>query len=296
MARVAARSWGVVSIDELRACGLSDDAVWQRRRAGRLHVMHRGVYAVGHRAVPSEGRMLAAVKAAGPTAVLSHRAAAWWWGLLPVAPLPEVTVVGSGTRRHRGVRIHRTSVLDSVDRRFRSGIPVTSPARTALDCAALLGPRELRRLVREACALKLVTFGELAEILARLGPRRGSRRLAAVVASGPAATRTVLEDVVLDLLLGGGIERPDVNVALEIAGRRIVPDFRWPSVRLVVEADGGAWHDHRLAREDDAERQALLEAHGERVVRVTWDQALRRPEETLARIRAAGAPSTSCSG
>jgi very-short-patch-repair endonuclease len=66
-----------------------------------------------------------------------------------------------------------------------------------------------------------------------------------------------------------------------------VPDFRWPQHRLVVEADGAEWHDNPTAREDDAERQALLERHGERVLRVTWKQAVVRPAETLARIRAA---------
>jgi very-short-patch-repair endonuclease len=75
-----------------------------------------------------------------------------------------------------------------------------------------------------------------------------------------------------------------------IVGRRVVPDFRWPDQRLVVEADGAAWHSTQLAREDDAERQALLEAHGERVLRVTWAQALAEPAKTLARLRAAGAP------
>ena len=75
-----------------------------------------------------------------------------------------------------------------------------------------------------------------------------------------------------------------------LAGRRIVPDFRWPAQRLVVEADGAAWHDHRIAREDDAERQALLEDHGERVLRVTWQQVVAGPDQTLRRLRAAGAP------
>jgi very-short-patch-repair endonuclease len=45
-----------------------------------------------------------------------------------------------------------------------------------------------------------------------------------------------------------------------------------------------------VAREDDAERQALLEAGGERVLRVTWEQAVAHPTQTLARLRAAGAP------
>jgi very-short-patch-repair endonuclease len=75
-----------------------------------------------------------------------------------------------------------------------------------------------------------------------------------------------------------------------ILGSRVVPDFRWAESRLVVEADGAAWHDSKLAREDDAERQALLEEHGDRVVRVTWTQAVSKPQQTIARIRAAGAP------
>jgi very-short-patch-repair endonuclease len=100
----------------------------------------------------------------------------------------------------------------------------------------------------------------------------------------------VLEDVVLDLLLAGGLARPDVNQPLRVEGRRLVPDFRWPEQWLIVEADSRAWHDGKLAREDDAERQALLEATGERVVRVTWEQAIAHPAQTLARLRAAGAP------
>jgi very-short-patch-repair endonuclease len=95
---------------------------------------------------------------------------------------------------------------------------------------------------------------------------------------------------VLDLLLYGGFERPDVNAEMVFDGRRVVPDFRWPRERLVIEADSRTWHDNPVAREDDAERQALLEAHGERVLRVTWSQTVAHPEQTLARVRAAGAP------
>ena len=126
--------------------------------------------------------------------------------------------------------------------------------------------------------------------MSRLGSRRGIRNLRRILATGPAPTRSGLEDVVLDLILSGGLSHPDVNVPMKLEGRRIVPDFRWPEQRLVVEADGGAWHDHKLAREDDAERQVLLEAHGERVLRVTWEQAVARASQTLGRLRAAGAP------
>jgi very-short-patch-repair endonuclease len=77
---------------------------------------------------------------------------------------------------------------------------------------------------------------------------------------------------------------------LMVDGQRIIPDFRWPEQRLIVEADGAAWHDKRVAREDDARKQAVLEAAGERLVRVTWEQAVLRRAQTVRRVEAAGAP------
>ena len=291
VARRAAEQWGVLSLDELRDCGLSSDAVSVRVANGRLHRLHRGVYAVGHANVPLEGRFLAAVKACGPGAVLSHYAAAALLGFVRWdGRLPEVTVRGASTRAHSGIRVHRTTALDREDVSRHEGIPVTAPARTLLDLAATVDYLALRRAVGQAQSLRRVHVRGLVEILDRLGPRRGSGKLARVVATGPAPTRSELEDVVLDLVLSGGLAHPEVNAPLVLDGRRVVPDFRWPQRRLVVEADGAAWHDHRVAREDDAQRQALLEAHGERVLRVTWRQAVSRRSETLARLRAAGAP------
>jgi hypothetical protein len=124
----------------------------------------------------------------------------------------------------------------------------------------------------------------------RLGPRRGTRKVRRLLATGPAPTRSELEDVVLDLILRGGFAHPDVNTPITLEDRRVIPDFRWPEQRLVVEADGVKWHSGELARADDAERQALLEAHGERVLRITWEQAVGRPRQTLDRLGRAGAP------
>jgi len=292
VARLAAEEWGVVSLDELRGCGLSRDAVSVRVRNGRLHPLHCGVYAVGHASPALEGHFLAAVKACGPDAALSHFSAAALWGLLGWDERrPEVSVPSPGTRTHPRLLVHRSAHLSPDDLARHKGVPVTSPARTLLDLAYPLGPKPLRRAVRQAQSLQLVSVGQIAAVLNRPGPRRGRAKLARIVATGRAPTRSELEDLVLDLMLRGGLEHPRVNTPLVLAGRRVIPDFRWPRERLVVEADGAAWHDNRLAREDDAERQALLEAHGERVVRVTWHQAVARPGETLKRIGGAGAPS-----
>ena len=288
LARLAAEQWGVVSADDLRRCGLSYQAVEVRVASGRLHVVHRGVYAVGHPAIPLQGRFLAAVKACGPDAVLSHFSAAALYELVRWdGRYPEVTAPIN--KRHAGIRVHRSSMLEVDDVTRHHGIPVTTPARTLVDLAATFEYRALRRTVREA-QRRLVTVRQLVDTINRLGPRRGVTKLAKILATGHAPTRSELEDAVLDLILAGGLEHPQVNRPLTIDGRRVVPDFRWPDQRLVLEADGAAWHDDRLAREDDAERQALLEASVQRVLSVTWTQAVGRRAQTLERLRAAGAP------
>lgn len=246
------------------------------------------MYAVGHPGVSPSGRFLAAVLACGDTAALSHWSAAAVDGYAaPADRRPEVTVVGS-TRSHPNIRVHRTRSLDPRDVRYNLTIPRTSPARTLLDLADELSVTGLRRAVRQAQAMKLVSVREIADVLTRANGRRGARRLAALVVDGPAPTRSVLEDVVLDVIDRAGLQRPQINVRLG----RVYPDLRWPDQRLTVECDGATWHEGKLAREDDAERQARLEAGGERVLRVTWRQAVAQPQQTIARIVAAGAPYT----
>lgn len=237
--------------------------------------------------------MLAAVKACGPGAVLSHRSAGELWKFLDVEDRkPDVTVLGPGTRLAPAIVVHRTSQLGARDRTRHEGIPVTTPARTLIDLAAALTEAELRHAVRRAQGQRRVNVRQLLEVIGRLGPRRGSRRLSEAIATGPSPTRSALEDAVLDMLLRAGFEHPDVNRPLVIEGKRVIPDFRWPKQRLILEADGAAWHDNAIARADDLERQALLEASGERVIRVTWHQTVTRSAETVDRIRAAGVPAS----
>jgi hypothetical protein len=116
----------------------------------------------------------------------------------------------------------------------------------------------------------------------------GHRRCEQSLPTVPAPTRSELEDIVLDLIDRVTVERPEINAMVRLDGERpIRPDFLWRRLRLVIEADGAAWHDDKLTREDDAAKQAMLEAHGYRVLRITWEQAVRHPQQTLARIRVA---------
>ena len=256
--------WGVISTVELHECGISDDAIARRARAGRLHRIHRGVYAVGHPRLTQEGHFLAAVKACGPRAALSHYSAATHWGLLePRTRFPDVTAPANRTRP--GINTHKSRSLLSVVHR---DIPTTTPQRTLQDLKRAKAPtKTLTRARRQAQTLGLI----------------------APAGEPKSPTRSVLEDLVLDVITQAGFAHPDVNAPLKIGDATIIPDFRWPEQHLIVEADGAAYHDN--TKREDAQRQALLEQRGERVIRVTYDQAANQRAQTVERLRRAGAPS-----
>ena len=132
MAALAERQHGLVTRAQLAGLGLGGHAMDSRIKAGRLHRVHRGVYAVGRPGLTTKGRFLAAVLAHGPGTVLSHASAATLWALLPErGPRIDVTVPRGGSRSRRGaVIVHRSSLPDH-HVTVRDAIPVTTPARTS---------------------------------------------------------------------------------------------------------------------------------------------------------------------
>jgi very-short-patch-repair endonuclease len=175
------------------------------------------------------------------------------------------------------------------DQMLRNGILVTNPVWTIVALASVLPIAELRDAFREALGAQVVSVRAVLALLDRLGPVRGCRNLRHILARA-LPTRSELEEVVYDLILAGGFEPPEVNQPLRLEGRTVIPDFRWPKQKLVIEADGARWHDNALAKADDAERQALLERHGETVLRIRWDEATTRPAAARRRFAEAGAP------
>ncbi|HWI08699.1 MAG TPA: DUF559 domain-containing protein [Solirubrobacteraceae bacterium] len=289
MARLAAEQNTIVTARQLYACGLSSGAVTLRTRRGTLHRVYRGVYSVvGEDSLTMKARLTAAVLACGDRAVLSHRSAGAWWELIAYGERhPEVTVPGDGGRAIDGIRVRRTRGLDPRDVWRREHIRVTSPARTALDIAHDVPPDALRRLLRQAQAEGRLTVNQLRDVLSRANGHHGARALRAVIADGPTPTRSVAEDVMLDLLDEAALPRPELNPRLALGATTVMPDLLWREQMLVVEVDGARFHSSAQARREDARRQALLEARGHRVIRVTYDQLVHDPEQTIARIRLA---------
>lgn len=261
VARLASNHHGVLTTAELNRLGIDKSAIARRVTAGRLFPVHRGVFAVGHPGLSPEGRWMAAVKALGDGAVLSHRSAAELWRMLPRADGDvHVTVAsGSGRARRNGIVVHRSPTMARAETTMRERIPVTMPERTIADLRRGAGEKLARRATREAEYLRL-PLGE----------------------TNRDGTRSEPERAFLALCRRHRLPLPAVNV-------RIGPftvDFLWPAQRVIVEIDAYGTHRGRQAFEDDRARDVELELRGYLVIRLTDRQICDDPRTIATTIRA----------
>jgi hypothetical protein len=261
--RLAREQDGVVHVDQLRRLGLGRKAIEYRARTGRLHRLHKGVYAVGRREITTRGHFRAAVLAIDGS-VLSHRSAAALWGFMPETEDPVDVVVAGDRRSPRGIRVHSTTSLPAREVQRRHGIPVTEPHRTLIDLAEVLTRRKLRRALGQAEVMRLVAHPRLRELLAGAHGRHGASTLSALLDRGPAPTRSPLEDDLVDFLDHHGLGPRQHNA--RVAGYEV--DVLFPEARLVIEADSRTYHDTPIARAHDAEKDAALRAAGHHVLRL----------------------------
>jgi very-short-patch-repair endonuclease len=271
MAALAARQHGVVSGSQLLEMGFGRGAIRNDVADGRLHRVHAGVYAVGHAAVGGQGRLIAAVLACGPAAVLSHRSAGGIWELRQGSQTAvDVTVPGRTRHRRPGITLHRVRALHPDDHTTRQGIPTTTVARTLLDLAEVLNPRQLERTLEQAERQRLLDITAIEQLMSRSPGRHGLKPLKTLLLNAAVdlapETRSTLERAFLDLCKAHHLPRPQINVAF--AGYEV--DALWPDHRLVVELDGRAFHSTRAAFERDRVRDADLQLAGYRVIRVTY--------------------------
>jgi very-short-patch-repair endonuclease len=288
IAELAERQHGVVARRQLEALGVGEKAIEVRLRADRLHRLHAGVYAVGHRVLSREGRWMAAVLASDPDAVLSHRSAAALWGIRnPSDRAIEVTIRAKSSSRG-GIQRHFARLpVDEVT--VRDGIPVTTVPRTIFDLAAVLPAAAVESALRLSEYLQLHDRLSLRDLLARYPRRHGSRAIRACLARRAEAagrTRSSLEEGFLSLLDRYCLPRPQLNAWLEVGGKRLQVDCLWPGRRQIVELDGWQGHGTRLAFRDDRARDRTLRAAGYSVTRITWLQLEDEPKAIAADLRA----------
>lgn len=282
---IAERQKDVITRWQLESAGLTSGSIAHRIKRGWLFRRYHGVYSVGRHDLSPDGELVAAVLAVGRDACVSHLTAAIAWGFWRYgtfcAPF-DVTVPRRLSKR-ADVRVHSVTYLDARDRTRRNGVPITTPARTLVDLATVVySDHAYRRAIHEAEVQRLVTQQQLKGQL----DRRRCARLAEAIAGGARPTRSDLEDAVDDLLSRHNLRAPLTNVGIPGLPAWVVVDFLYPAERLVIEADGARFHDTPIRQASDRRKQALIEAHGLRVMRLRWeDTEADREEETAARVR-----------
>ena len=278
----------VLTTRQLRDLGFTEAALRHRVRAGRLHPVFRGVYAVGRPTLSRHGRWKAAALSAGPGAALSHLSAGALHEIAREGPAIEVSTPGRSKSRP-GILVHRAAELaEHVG--VESGIPVTSPARTLIDIAQRLPASRLAAAANDAMVRGLVDQDRLLAALAAHPGRRGVRTLRRLVERHTfVLTDSELERRFVPIALRAGLPPPRTRQIVN--GYRV--DFYWPELGLVVETDGLRYHRSPTQQAIDRERDQAHTAAGLTPLRFTHRQVRHQPyyvesilRRTARRLRA----------
>jgi hypothetical protein len=306
--RVASRQHGLITRRQALAAGMPITRVDALVRQGGWRSLHRGVYLT---TVPEDGSPLplattamAAVLRWGPRVTVSHESAAELLGL-PVLSTPAswsrfagpapgpahfpLTLTVEPDRRiiARGVRVHRTP-LARTDLVQVAGIPVTSLIRTVLDLVRT-APTLTALAAADAAAHHNPAIPDaVAYTLEMLAGHRSVRRAQQLLELVEPATQSPLETLLRELIRLGGLPRPLAQYDVRGPGGGLLGrvDLAYPGSGLLIEGDGRRYHENWADAVHDRRRQNLLVNAGFRVLRFTWEDAWRRPDETIAAIRA----------
>jgi hypothetical protein len=265
---------------------LVDRGAWER--------VAPGVYRIVGAPLTWHGRALAAVLAAGPEALASHRTAAHLWGLEGFGPPGRIEVTvrrHSRPRRRPGVTVHETLAYDLAAPRVRWGVPTVGPARVLLDLAGIRSDElVLLRALDETRRLRLASWPTLWGTFV-LHAHRGR--------PGVVACRSVLlrrwgkrvPDTEFARLFGlliedAGLPEPVYEHEVKAGGATYSIDAAYPPASIAIELDGKG-HATEAAFEADPVRENRLKLGGWTVLRYTWHRFITAPGEVVAEVRQA---------
>jgi very-short-patch-repair endonuclease len=278
----------VVARRQLLELGLGENQIEHRLAIGRLHLLHKGVYAVGHKMISRHGWWMAAVLASGPDALLSHWSAAALRGIRPNGRSRIDVTVGHRSRSSRAIHRHVSQVPED-ERTVHEWIPVTSVHRTIFDLAASEDADAVVAMIKEAEYLERWDRLSLPDLLERYPGRRGSRKVRFALErlkEEPAGRKVSwLEERFAPFLRRHHLPLPRFNDWIRLGAKRYRVDCHWPGSGRIVELDGWQGHSSRSAFRDDRERDRRLTAAGYTVIRLTRNQLDDEPEQIAADLR-----------
>jgi very-short-patch-repair endonuclease len=282
---------GLVTRAAAERCGVSKPTWFRWLATDRLIEVHPGVARLPGSPDTREQRIAAAVLAASPGVMASHRSAAFLWGVPRPEEDPVDLIAVSRTRGLAldGVVIHRPRDHKDLSPVLRANIPTCNILRWCCD----LGQVEDRSGVRVG-VLYIVTSGIVSPRALRTAcdvhTRRGRH---GVPAFRDALDEFILDNKPVDSILESTMHEvqqrfglPPLEFHAKVCGYEV--DFLVIGTPVVLECDGWDSHGrHRPLFERDRERTATLVAAGHPVVPFTWRKLTRQPEWVANKVRAA---------
>lgn len=284
--RIPTRLTGPATRAMAQAAGISDEAL-RHRDVVRLS---RDTYLPRATAGDLGARVDAVLLTAPEGAVVSHATAAALWGVdIPLQPddgRVHITVsTGSAVRARADRSVHR-SPLTADEVTERRGVPVTTPARTWRDLAAVLREPALLA-VADQFLVRHATYADLQQELELRPSGRGAARARAVLPLADRRAGSPMESVLRWLLHEARVPTPDLQyVVRDDHGFLGKVDMAWPEQRVLVEFDGDVHRDRKVFV-DDLRRQNGLVLAGWTILRFSSADLLGRPEAVVATILAA---------
>jgi hypothetical protein len=283
----ARQAHGLVSRSRLLDLGASHHEIVRRIETRRLDQVHPGVYYVDAVARTWRTDVLAAVMAAGPGALASHRTAARLWQLDSIfGNVIEVTVPFNEEPDPHGVIVHRTRRAN--DGSEVEGIPVTSPAKTLLDLAWMMPLRTMVKAGRSAVRRQLTTPSDMDQTVRLFGGRgvAGTRKFRLVVGfvaddrSG-SVSEIDLKHIVFDAPVPTPVQQLRVRL---LDSSNAYPDFAWPDRMRIVEVDGFEAHGTPEQLQKDLSRQNQLMELGWEIRRFTATEIRDDPQRVRSEV------------
>jgi hypothetical protein len=280
LARTAASQYGLLTLAQQRAGGLSPQTVRNRRVTGRYLRLARGVDAIAGTPLSWHQTTMAALLAAGEAANVSHRSAIHAWGIGTFDEVLDLAVPYRRAPVVPGATVHRSLDLVEGDVVVLDGFRVSTVPRTLVDVGAVLPTWLVEVLVERAIGRSMTSSSELREILERVAKRgrRGVGALRTVLderALGDQLTESEIEEIFGRVCRQIGVAPPQTQVPVTIGGRDYRLDFAYPEQKVAIEINGFTVHTRRHVFENDHERRNALIAAGWVVPEFTRRQLLR---------------------